>query len=154
MGADILLGCRPGPAGIINEIRASLAINQEHELQWIVLWIGCRCSECHCCASYLGAGLIGREIDHLGWIVWHRLNGKLSRLRAVTLWIVVVVPGPNLDGMGADILLGCHPGPAGIINEIRASLAVNQEHELQWIVLRIGCGCGECHCCPGYLGTG
>src|SRR5690606_41803796 len=82
---------RPGPAGIINEIRASLAINQEHELQWIVLWIGCRCSECHCCASYLGAGLDRKRTRLHGRHVWHRFDGFLIRMRAVTLWIVVVI---------------------------------------------------------------
>jgi hypothetical protein len=83
MGANILLGCRPGPAGIIGEIRAGLAINQEHVLQWIVLWIGCRRSEAHRCFSYLGAGLIGIQAQHLRRLIYRRrylLRGLHYRL--------------------------------------------------------------------------
>ena len=67
---------------------------------------------------------------------------------------MVVVSGPNLDGMGADILNSGCPGPARAGGELGLSRAIQEEHELQWIVLWIGCRRSEGHCCASYLGAG
>ena len=81
----------------------------------------------HGCSGRLRAGLIGSQAAYRRRIVGWGSYGEIDPSGVISVRIMLIIPGPDLDGMRSDIRCRGSPGPGWILRPAGLGQAIKQE---------------------------